>query len=115
MRRPRPFPEETKTERMEGLDPESAVVSSELGHDPVLHFTGRFGGKGNREDLVRRHVVMLDQVDEPGCQCAGFAGPGSSDDAERTTHVVGSGRLLGAERVGLRLALRRHVLAHSGR
>ena len=79
--------------RVEGHDPHGPGPGAHQGGDPRRHLARRLVGKGDGQDLVRRHVAGGEQIRDPVRQHPGLSRPGARHDEQRAA-LVHDGRAL---------------------
>ncbi len=87
----------------------------EAADDALLHLRRRLLGKRDREDLERRHAVVVDEVDEPFDEDRRLARPGAGGERDEWCAGADGSVLFSGERVavtGTSIQRRREGLRH---
>ena len=81
--------EDPHAERVEGGEDQIlAALFSDQGSHTLLHLAGRLVGEGDRQDVLRRHILVEEEMGDPIGNHPGLAGAGAGQHQERPFGVL---------------------------
>ena len=94
------FGKDAHAQGMDGRDMTACTGLPQHVVDPVLHFPGCFIGKSDRQDMIRFHIFLLDQISDPHGQNAGLARTCTGNDPD-VIGLIGHGLFLILIEIGI--------------
>ena len=90
-------PQQPRADGVKGADPHALRRAADEAPDAVAHLAGRLVGERDREDLVRRNILRLDQACDARREHARLARPCASQHEQRPVRVHDRGILVAVQ------------------